>query len=178
MHMGYDEFMALAAERHSCRKFDATRKVGRDLLEKVAEAARIAPSACNRQPYRMVAVTDPATLAAVAAAYGREWIKTAPAVIVAVGLHSQAWHRSGDCMDATHIDAAIAVDHMTLAAQALGLGTCWVCAFNAMAVAQALQLAQGEEPVALLPIGWPAEPGGHSERHKVRKGINEIVQWR
>lgn len=175
--MGYDEFMALAAGRHSCRNFDTQRAVGRDHIEKVIEAARIAPSACNRQPYRMVVVTRPETLAAVAEAYGREWIKTAPAVIVAVGLHSQAWRRSGDCMDATHIDVAIAVDHMTLAAQALGLGTCWVCAFNAMAVAQALQLPQGEEPVALLPIGWPAEKGAHSERHKVRKDINEIVQW-
>ena len=111
---------------------------------------------------------------AIAECYPREWIKTAPAFIVAVGNHSEAWHRPSDGKDHTDIDLAIAIEHLCLAATSLGLGTCWVCNFDAKKCAELLRLPESAEPVAILPIGYPAES---LIPEKKRKPVDEIIQW-
>jgi len=84
-------------------------------------------SAVNFQPCVFYVVTDQVLLAQLQDCYNRDWFKTAPMCIVACGNHQQAWHRKLDGKDHTDIDVAIAVDHLTLAAVDMGLGSCWIC---------------------------------------------------
>ena len=107
----YSDFMTLSAARYSCRNY-AARTVARETLKKAIEAASLAPSAVNRQPWTFVVLDTPEMRQAIAECYPREWIKTAPAFIVAVGNHSEAWHRPSDGKDHTDIDLAIAIEHL------------------------------------------------------------------
>jgi nitroreductase len=164
---------ALELMRRRCSVRDFTdQPVTREDLLRVLEAARIAPSACNNQPWRFVVVDEPALKLRIS----ERWGARAPVLIVACGDHGASWKRF-DGKDHCDLDLAIAIDHMTLAAAELGLGTCWVCWFDAKAVAEVLGLPEGLEPVALLPLGHPkllASPQRHGEQ---RKALEAIVSW-
>jgi len=161
----------LMKQRCSVRKFE-DKPVEKEKMLGVLEAARIAPSACNNQPWHFVVVQDEALRLKIS----ERWGKAAPAIIVVCGDHEQAWHRR-DGKDHCDIDAAIAIDHMTLMAQELGLGTCWVCAFNPDDSREALSLPDNIEPIALLPIGYPTESKSADRHAEDRKAIGEIVSW-
>ncbi|HOA81189.1 MAG TPA: nitroreductase family protein, partial [Defluviitaleaceae bacterium] len=148
-------FLELAKKRYSVRSY-LDRPVEKEKLLQVLEAARIAPSAVNKQPWNFIVVTNENTKNKIAETYPREWFKTAPAVIVVCGDHSKSWKRK-DGKDHCNIDVAIAIDHMTLAATDLGLGTCWVCAFDAKQCHKILGLPENLEVIALIPIGYPAD---------------------
>jgi nitroreductase len=165
-------FSDLVRSRYSVRAFQ-NRPVEREKLDAVLEAGRLAPSACNRQPWRFVVLETPEDRARLAACYGRDWFRTAPAAIVLCGLHAESWKR-GDGKDHADIDVAIAADHMTLAAAELGLGTCWICAFDPERLRKLLALPPDVEPIVLLPIGYPAAPP--AEAHGRRKSLREVVQ--
>jgi nitroreductase len=131
------------------------RKVADADLATVLEAARWAPTACNRQPFRLVIVRQRKRLDRLCKAYRGDWLRTAPCIIVAIALPEEAWVRRPDRKNHAEIDLAIAIDHLTLAAADLGLGTCWICAFDPGAVATMLDLPATEVPVALIPLGHP-----------------------
>lgn len=169
----YEAFMELVKERHSTRKFKSDA-VSRELLDAVLEAARLAPSACNLQPWRFMVVDhDGEAMEGVRGAYRKEGFRNAPATIIAVGLHDTAWHRADDNKDHTDVDVSIAVEHICLAAAALGLSTCWVCSFDVDKVRHTLHLSDSEEPVALIPIGYPDD----TVTEKKRKPMAEIVTY-
>lgn len=142
------------------------------LIEKVLDAARLAPSAANRQPWRFFVITDPAKRVALKVAYSREWFLNAPAVVVACAEPGKAWRRS-DGVNYASVDVAIAFDHLTLAARAEGLGTCWIGAFKPAELRAVLGLPAELEPVAMTPLGWPAEELKPTERRK----LDEVVTW-
>ncbi|MGN0010256.1 MAG: nitroreductase family protein [Marinilabiliaceae bacterium] len=159
-------------ERRSVRKYKAGAPSHQELTE-VMEAARLAPTACNKQPFRLLCVTDESTLDVLRSAYEREWLKNASCMIVVIADHSQSWHRGNDGKDHADIDAAIATDHMTLRAAELGLGTCWICNFDAAKVHRDLNLGESEEAVVLLPIGYAAD----EPKPKVRKSEGEMYKF-
>ena len=167
--------MDLMTRRCSVRQF-TDQPVERARLEQVLEAGRVAPSACNRQPWRFVVVQDPALLAKVAGFCAQDWPAAAPAAIVVCGDHRESWRR-GDGKDHLDVDIAIAVDHMTLMAVDLGLGTCWVCWFDALALSEEFGLAEHVEPVVILPIGHPAKLAPADRHAAARKGLDEIASW-
>lgn len=166
--------LSLMKQRCSVRKYE-DRPIEREKLLYVLEAARVAPSACNIQPWRFLVVQDRERIRRIAPVWVTE--AKASAVIVACGDHRQAWRRR-DGKDHCDIDIAIAVDHMTLAASEIGLGTCWICSFDAFAIAVALELADHVEPIVLLPIGYPAESKDANRHVRDRKLLDEIVSWR
>lgn len=170
----YPVLMGLMRDRYSCRNYDLGRPCDRDLIKAVLDAARIAPSACNRQPWQFLVVDAPAGRDIVASAYSRDWVKSAPAFIIALGDHNAAWHRA-DGKDHTDIDLAIAVEHICLAATALGLGTCWICNFDPHIIADGFDLPEGIEPIAIIPIGYPAPDVPVPA--KVRRQSDEIIKW-
>jgi len=166
-------FLEFAKKRYSVRKYKE-KPVEKEKILQVLEAARNAPSACNFQPWHFIVLTDEKIKSKVAETYPRDWFRKAPVIIVACGDHSLSWKRA-DGKDHCDIDLAIAIDHMTLAAADLGLGTCWVCAFAAESCHKILGLPDNLEAVALLPLGYPDE---ETIPEKNRKRLEEIVTWK
>ncbi len=164
-------FNQLLRERFSVREYKPL-KVSKALLIEVLEAGRMAPSAANRQPWSFILVSNDDNLDKLKDCYEREWFKSAPQVIVICGNHEESWKRSFDQKDHCDVDAAIAIDHMTLRAAELGLGTCWICHFNPDKVSKLLQLPDHIEPIALLPIGYPQD---NKAPEKKRKAFTDVA---
>lgn len=164
------EFNSLANKRFSVRKFE-NKPVEEEKLIAVLEAARIAPSAVNYQPWHFIVIRDKEQLSRISAVYRGEWLKQAPVVIVACADQSQSWKRATDGKDFSNVDAAIAIDHLTLEAAEQGLGTCWVCNFNPDKCAEILNLPVYVEPLAIIPLGYPDAEAPV----KKRKLLNEIA---
>jgi nitroreductase len=169
------QFIELAKTRFSARKYNSDR-VDEHKLKQILEAARVAPSAVNYQPWHFIVLTDEQQRLAVCSTYNGQWIKSAPVIIAACGDHSESWKR-GDGKDHLDIDVTIAVDHITLAAAELGLATCWVCAFDAEKCKRILDLPVSFEVVALIPLGYPVVKGDTERFDTARKKLEEIVHW-
>jgi len=150
-------------ERRSIRRY-RTDAVPQELLQQVLEAARVAPSAANRQAWKFVVVTDAATRQElVPACRSQQFVGQAPVVIAACATEAgRKWNQ---------VDLAIAIDHMTLAAHGLGLGTCWIGAFEEEAVRGILGIPEGVSVVVLLTLGYADGPG----RPPSRKPLGEVV---
>lgn len=170
----YPQLYELARDRFSCRAY-SDRPVERDTLLAILDVARLAPSACNRQPWLFLVADTDELRNAVISSYTRDWIKTAPEFIIACGIHSEAWHRGCDGKDHTDVDLSIAIEHICLAATSMELATCWVCNFDPAVITEAFNLPEGVEPIAIIPIGYPAE--GTEIPAKKRKPLAEIVKW-
>jgi nitroreductase len=164
------EFFKLIEKRYSVRAY-RPKGIEDEKLQKVLEAARLAPTAANRQPFQFLVIQTRGREAELKRIYGRDWFVQAPLVICACALTSEAWSRS-DGKNYADIDATIAMDHLILAAADLGLGTCWVAAFNPVAAREVLGLAPGFEPVAFTPLGYPAD----SWRPKKRKPLSSLMR--
>ncbi len=171
-----NSFLELAKHRYSCRKYE-DKAIEKEKLEYVLEAGRVAPSAVNFQPWKFYVVQEKTNLNKVHEIYHREWINSAPCVIVVCGDSSQSWKRKEDEKDHLDIDIAITVDHMTLAATEQGLATCWVCNFFVDKCKEVLNLPENFEPIVLLPIGYPTDSVNSLRHDTKRKSLEEIVHW-
>ncbi len=158
-------------DRRSVRSY-VNKPVERDKIERLLEAARLAPSASNRQEWRFVVVTDPQRRRALAeAAVHQAFVGTAPVVIAACAEHDGHVMTCGQlCYP---IDVAIAVDHMTLQAVAEGLGTCWIGAFHEERVKAILGIPEEIRIVELLTVGYAAGPPAPLSRLPLEK----LVHW-
>jgi len=155
--------------RRSIRAYE-DKPVEDDKLNAVLEAARLAPSACNYQDWKFVVVRDAALRKKmVEACNGQEFVGQAGAVIAACSTNPARVMSCG--VHSGIVDLAIAVDHMTLRACELGLGTCWIGAFDQQKVKDLLQIPADVTVVAVLPLGYPAEHTGP----RPRKPLGEIV---
>lgn len=164
-------FLELVKNRYSCRNYKAGVPE-QEKLDYIMECARLAPSAVNRQPWRFRVVTDEEGRKKLCQCYNREWIVTAPAIIVASIMHDEEWVRKIDGKHHGDIDIAIAVEHICLAATEQGLATCWVCNFNAAQCKELFDFEENEEPAVLIPIGYAAD----EPTEKKRKAMNEILK--
>lgn len=164
------DLMQAIRARRSIRSF-LDRPVEEEKLLAVLEAGRLAPSARNMQDWKFIVVKDAATRRRLAvAARDQKFVGQAPVVIAACGT-SDLVMTCGQ--PAYAIDVAIAVDHMTLAAAARGLGTCWIGAFYEDKVKEILGVPPEIRVVALLPLGYPAE----ETEPRPRKNLDDIVAW-
>ncbi len=167
--------MDLAKSRYSVRNYLA-KAVEEEKLHYILECGRIAPSAANFQPWKINVIRDEELKKRLAETYGREWFKQAPVILVFTGDHRKGWRRA-DGKDHTDIDIAIMADHITLAAAEQGLGTCWICNFNAAKCSQILNLPVHIEPIAYLTLGYPADSTDDTTRHLRRKSFEEIITF-
>ena len=143
--------MELVKRRYSCRNYQS-KPVEQGKLDYIMECVRLAPSAVNRQPWRFRIVSSEEGRKKLCQCYSREWFTTAPVIIIASILHDEEWVRS----DGKHhgdIDIAIAVEHLCLAAAEQGVGTCWVCNFDAKRCKSLFALSDNEEAAVLIPLG-------------------------
>ena len=163
-----DVFAAIS-QRSSIRAYKAT-EVEEDKLRKVLEAARLSPSASNRQEWKFIVIRNKEARKKLAkAAFGQSFIEEAPVVIVACGTESKAML---GCGQPTHtVDLSIACAYMILEAHELGLGTCWIGAFREDETKRILNIPEHVRVVAMIPLGYPNQPPSK----KFRKSLDQIV---
>ncbi len=176
------DFLELVRTRRSVRSYSG-QAVEQEKIELCLEAARLAPSACNAQPWRFLIFNDPGgkeTLcrAACSGIYRpSRFIAAAPVIIVVLSLRGKLLSGLAGRFQGKHyplIDIGIAAEHLILQAAELGLGTCWVGWFNGPAVKRLLHRPGSEEPIALIPLGYPA---GKSAARPPRKPRDEIAEF-
>ena len=162
-------------ERRSVRAFTA-QDVSDEEAETLVEAACLAPSAGNLQPWEFVVVKDPGVKRRlVDAAHGQSFISKAPVVFVVCAVPGRSASGYGSrgrelyCLQ----DTAAAVQNLLLTATANGLGSCWIGAFDEGRAADALGLPEGIRPVAIVPVGYPAE----SPRQRPRRLVKQVTCW-
>lgn len=165
-------FLELARKRCSVRHY-SDRTVEPEKMNYVLEAARLAPSACNKQPWQILRIESQADRTKLQSCYDRAWFAEAPLYLLICGNHAESWKRAEDGKDHADVDVAILTEHLCLAAAEQGLGTCWVCNFNVARCKQLFDLPGHLEPIVLLPLGYPAEESAF-EGEKKRKTLAEI----
>ncbi len=170
-------FIDIAKKRFSCRSY-SDKPVENEKIMQIMEAARIAPSANNFQPwYFYVVSNNKDLLAKVHETYHREWFNDAPVVIVACADKNKAWERKSDGKNHAEIDVSIAIDHITLAAADLDLSTCWVCNFYVDKVKELFKMPENIEPIALIPLAYCNNTPDTERFDKKRKQISEIAEF-
>ncbi len=163
------EVFEAMSERKSIRAYKAN-EVEEEKLTRVLEAARLAPSASNRQEWKFIVVKNEATRKKLAAAtYGQRFVGEAPLIIIACATESKAIMTCGQ--PAHTVDLSIACTHLILEAWEQGLGTCWLGTFNETEVKEILAIPDPVRVVTMTPLGYPNEPG----REKTRKTLEQIV---
>ena len=163
-------FYEVIKKRCSIRSYKPN-PVEEEKLNRILEAARMAPSAANRQPICFVIIKDEKTKQQLKRVYDEKWFYTAPIIVCVCSIPEKAWIRS-DGRNYADIDAAIAMDHLILAATDEGLATCWVAAFKVSILKSLLKLPPGMEPIAMTPIGYPQD----IPEPTYRKPIEDIVK--
>ena len=165
------EVMEAIEKRRSIRDYD-DRSVPEEKLKRVLEAARLSPSASNRQDRKFVVARDEACRRALAqAAFGQGHVAQAPVVIAAVSTSPGYVMACG--VPSFPVDLAIAADHMTLAAADEGLGTCWIGAFHQDSVRSILRIPEDHTVGVLLTLGFPRM----TPQTTPRKALEEIVSY-
>jgi nitroreductase len=166
-------FHDLVIDRCSIRSFAKDRPIPEDVLLRILEAGRLAPSGKNLQPWNFIVISSPEMLEKIYPCYPRDWVQSAPYLLVVKGKRSGAWHRAKDGYTSLETDLAIAMDHMILAAAYEGVGSCWIAAFDRDILYSALGLTDDEEIFAFTPLGYPATDAVTVP--KTRKSIEEVA---
>jgi nitroreductase len=153
-------------KRYSCRSYQ-DRSIEQDKLDCILEAARLAPSARNMQDWRFVVVTDRAIKSKVAATTNRSEVFEKAGAIIAACSNSDHVMRCGQAIGP--IDVAIALEHISLQAADLGLGTCWIGSFDAGKVRQILAIPEDISIIELMTVGYPADSKPEPNREPIEK---------
>ena len=163
--------MALEAikKRQSVRSYQ-DKEIPEEILQQILEAGRLAPSACNNQPWKFIVVKDKKLKEKlITACKNQNFVGEASVVIVGCAINPS--YKMGNGEYSYTIDLAIALEHMSLEAASLGLGTCWIGAFYQDQVKEILGVPEDVRVVALMPVGYPKELGSKTGR----KPLSEIV---
>ncbi len=158
-------------KRYSVRGY-LDKEVEDDKLQKVLRAAQIAPTGVNAQAFKIYVIDTKKHIEELKTIGKWDWFTEAPYIIAIVAEPEKAWVR-WDGKNIAEIDATIVMDHIILEATELGLGTCYIAAFNKEPLSEMLGLSEEQVPVLLTPLGYPnAEPRGTD-----RKSLDELVEY-
>lgn len=168
--MNFDE---LIHKRYSCRHY-SPNDIPEELLNQVLEAARLAPTASNRQPFQIIIIKTENQQEKLMHIYHRDWFVQPPLILAVCSQPQMGWVRKKyDQQSYAAVDAAIVVDHITLQAADLGLGTCWIGDFDPQAARDFLKLPADVEPIAFTPLGYPLDQAGK----KTRKTLEDLIRY-
>lgn len=168
------DFLKLAAERYSVRKF-AERAVPAEAIGQILKAGHLAPTACNRQPQRILVIQSEAGISRLRKCTVCHF--NAPAALLVCFDKNECWKRSYDGKSSGDIDASIVAAHMMLEAWALGIGTTWVMHFDPEAVRDEFSVPDNLEPTALLVMGYPAPDAEPAPGHAEFRPLEELVSY-
>ena len=167
-------FIEIAKKRCSVRSY-SDKKVEKEKLDRILQAAHVAPTAANLQPVHLITVESKEGLEKISKGAN---IYNAPLAIIVCADHNKAWVRPFDKKQTGDIDASILTDHMILEATELGLGTVWVCYFNPDIIRKEFDLPDNLEPINILVIGYSTEKAASTERHEqLRISLDELVSF-
>ncbi|WP_461810561.1 nitroreductase family protein [Faecalimonas sp.] len=167
------EFQELIEKRYSCRKF-SDKKVDKELIKKIIEAGRIAPTAVNTQPFKIFWFTSDKAKEVIQNVCNYTF--GADNFLLVGYKEEEGWQRTFDQRNFADIDASIAATHMMLAIEELGLSTTWVGCFDAPMLQTQFPEMKGYHLIALFPIGYAADNSTPSERHFKRKETKQILE--
>ena len=170
------KYSELVKARYSCRKF-SDKPVSDEIISNIIETGRLAPTAKNFQPVKIWVFRSENALAKIKACTPFQWMANAQAVIAVGGNSEGAFVRPSDGKNYAEDDACIVATHIMLAIHDLGLGSTWIGMFDAPKAAQLFPDMKGWDLVALFPVGWPADNAVPSERHALRKSVDEMVKY-
>lgn len=169
------DFETVIKTRRSVRLY-SSKDLSQETIAKVLDAARVAPSGNNLQPWKFIVVRDTGKKEKIAqACYGQNFVSRAPVVIVACGIPYPNRYEPRKELSYL-VDVVIAIDHLILACRNEGLGACWVGAFHAEPIKETLGIPEHIEVVMVIPVGYP---GGQDSFKGVygRKTLKEIVDY-
>ncbi len=177
--MNIGNLLLLIRNHRSCRAYLPGKKISDEIIRSCLEAARLAPSACNRQPWRFVIVRNPEMIRRITdggllPGIGMKWLADASAIAVLCAKTDAKVHWLAPILSGVQyhlVDLGIAGEHFCLAAEAQGLGTCWIGWFKGKTVAKMLGIPRGIQPVALIAAGYPLE----SREPTPRRELAEIA---
>lgn len=162
--------------RYSERRFDPEKQVTKEDLEKILEAARVAPTAHNSQPFRIHVLGEQ---------FSRDQIKTfshcyfkAPLHILLSAADEESWVRDADGFAAAELDIGIVGTQMVLEAESLGLKSCMICAFDPEACREAVGLSTSLRPIMILAIGYPSDKSKAGPLHEKRKSLEDLCEYK
>lgn len=160
-------------DRRSIREYKED-PIPEDALLRILEAARLAPSGKNLQPWKFIVVKDKGLRQRLAQASAEQFfIAKAPVIVVACGFPDDCYERMGRYMRSWSVDVAIALEHLILQAQEEGFGTCWIGSFEEKDVKSILNIPEEVKVLALTPLGYPAE----TSPYRGRKRLDEIISY-
>lgn len=166
------EFNTVIQNRYSCRAFDA-RAVEQEKVDKILEAGRIAPTAVNKQPVHVWAVSNPDTLEIIKGVTRSNY--GAPLLLIVGSRPADAWVRHYDGKNGADVDASIVATYLMLAAENEGLATLWVGSFDPSLLKEILPGTDGYELVAMINVGYPSGESAPSAMHGIRMAVEEFV---
>lgn len=166
------EFNTVLQRRYSCRAFSPT-PIEQEKVDRILEAGRIAPTAVNKQPVHLWAISDPGTLEAIKGVTRSNY--GAPMIIVVGCRPADAWVRRYDGKNGAEVDASIVATYLMLAAENEGLSTLWVGSFDPALLRGILPGAEGYELVAMINVGYPAPESQPSPMHGARKAMEDFL---
>lgn len=177
-------FLELAGRRQSVRRYEPGRRIPREVLDRCLEAARLAPSACNSQPWSFLVADEPAAVRALAEEacghppYGmNRFVVDAAALVAVVTEKMKLAARLGAQFRGVQfslVDVGAACEHLVLQAAEEGLGSCWIGWFNERAVKRRLGIPRDRKVDLLIALGYPAEP---CIREKIRRPLDDIRRY-
>lgn len=168
------ELLQLMEERYSVRSF-ADKPVENEKIEAILQAGRLAPTACNNQPQKVLVLESAESLAL--------WRKCTKChfneqlVMIVCYDKTQSWKREYDGQDSGYVDASIVTTHMMLKAAELGIGSTWIMYFIPEAVRTEFNMPENLEPVSVLAMGYPSQSAAPSPRHSLRKPLTDTVVY-
>ena len=166
------DFLTLAAQRYSVRKFKST-PIEQDKIDKILEAAKLAPTACNFQPQRILVINYAMSLAKLKNC--TKWHFDCPLAMLICYNKDECWTRRYDDTQSGTVDTSIVTTHMMLEAAELGIGSTWVMSYDPAKMREEFNIPENLADVALLVMGYPADDAEPNERHTQYKDLKETV---
>lgn len=165
------EFNDVIKNRYSVRSYK-NDDVEDEKLKMVLEAARLAPTAHNYQPFQLIVIKTAGREKELNHIYPAKFFTDAPIVICACAVPDEGWTRD-DGKNYTEVDTTIAMDHIILTATSLGLGTCWIGKFNEKEARKILDIPENVVPLLFTPLGYP----DIANHNREKKPIEELVRY-
>lgn len=166
------DFLKLASERYSVRKFE-DKNLSQEEIDKILAAAHVAPTGCNYQPQRILVLNNKASVSKLKNCTKCHF--DAPAAMVVCYCKDESWVRKYDGALSAPVDAAIVTTHMMLMAQTLGIGSCWVMHFDPAALKKEFNIPENTEPLAILVMGYPHPDSAPIAMHSSFRPLSDVI---